>query len=193
MTTFANLLFGNDEAARADLETALREKMTHPALGLPGVPAQIADGIVTFLTMPLGNLAVAAYDHHQRIEEARRNSAKSPGVPEVVKLAEHKIKSKLESTVDLEIYGVSQTVLRFELASEITVESLTAVVESGRVTDLTPGAATGQVTLSTAGIELARAHTQPVELAVPKETRIVVDLTALGEPVGTVKATARRQ
>jgi hypothetical protein len=30
---------------------------------------------------------------------------------------------------------------------------------------------------------LAKAETQPVDLAVPKEATIVIDLTAMGEPI----------
>jgi hypothetical protein len=133
--------------------------------------------------MPISNLAVSAYQKHRRIEAAIRETARSPGTPQVVQLMEHTIRSKLEPTVDIEVNGVTKTLLRLELAAEISVEAVTAVVQSGQVVDIAPGSATAKLTLSAAGVELAKAETQPVELAVPKEATIVIDLTAMGEPI----------
>jgi hypothetical protein len=96
---------------------------------------------------------------------------------------EHTIRSKLKPTVDIEVNGVTKTLLRLELATKISVEAVTAVVESGQVVDIAPGSATAKLTLSAGGVKLAKAGTQPVELAVPKWSRVVVDLAAMGEPI----------
>ena len=184
MTTLAALLYRDDRTAQADLEAALdNHGLMKSALAWPGVLPQIAEGILAFLEMPISNLAVSAYQKHRHIEAARRETARSPGTPQVVQLMEHTIRSKLEPTVDIEVNGVTKTLLRLELAAEISVEAVTAVVQSGQVVDIAPGSATAKVTLSAAGVELAKAETQPVELAVPKEATIVIDLTAIGEPI----------
>lgn len=184
MTTLAALLYPDDRTAQANLEAALRDhELMQPVASWPGVLPQIAEGILAFLEMPIGNLAVSAYLKHRHIEAAIRETARSPGTPQVVQLMEHTIRSKLEPTVDIEVNGVTKTLLRLELAAEISVEAVTAVVQSGQVVDIAPGSATAKLTLSAAGVELAKAETQPVELAVPKEARIVIDLTAMGEPI----------
>ncbi len=184
MTTLAALLYRDDRTAQANLEAALRDhELMQPALAWPGALPQIAEGILAFLEMPIGNVAVSAYLKHRLIEAAIRETARSPGTPQVVQLMEHTIRSKLEPTVDIEVNGVTKTLLRLELAAEISVEAVTAVVQSGQVVDIAPGSATAKLTLSAAGVELAKAETQPVELAVPKEARIVIDLTARGEPI----------
>lgn len=184
MTTLAGLLYPDAQNAPADLEAALRSHdLLQPALAWPGVPGQVSKGILEFLEMPIGNLGVSAYQKHRRIKAAMRETAKSPGMPRVVKLMEHTIESKFEPTVDIEVEGVTKTLLRLELKARITVEAVTAVVESGQVVDITPGSASADLTLSAAGVELAKAKTQPVDLALPKEARIVIDLTATGEPI----------
>ncbi len=184
MTTLAALLYRDDRTAQTDLEAALRNHELMPSVvAWPGVLPRIAEGILAFLEMPISNLAVSAYQKHRHIEAARRETARSPGTTQVVQLMEHTIRSKLEPTVDIEVNGVTNTLLRLELAAEISVEAVTAVVQSGQVVDIAPGSATAKLTLSAAGVELAKAETQPVELAVPKEATIVIDLTAMGEPI----------
>ena len=184
MTTLAGLLYPDAENAEEDLEAALDgHDLLGPALAWPGVPGQVSEGILAFLQMPIGNLGVAAYQKHRQIKEAMSETATSPGTPRVVKLMEHTIQSKLEPTVDIEVEGVTKTLLRLELKARITVEAVTAIVESGHVVDITPGEATADVTLSASGVELAKAKSRPVDLAVPKEARIVIDLTVAGEPI----------
>ena len=184
MTTLAALLYRDDRTAQADLEAALdNHGLMKSVVAWPGVLPQIAEGILAFLEMPISNLAVSAYQKHRHIEAARRETARSPGTPQVVQLMEHTIRSKLEPTVDIEVNGITKTLLRLELAAEISVEAVTAVVQSGQVVDIAPGSATAKLTLSAAGVELAKAETQPVDLAVPKEATIVIDLTAMGEPI----------
>ena len=184
MTTLAALLYRDDRTAQGDLEAALDNHELMPSVvAWPGVLPRIAEGILAFLEMPISNLAVSAYQKHRHIEAAIRETARSPGTRQVVQLMEHTIRSKLEPTVDIEVNGVTKTLLRLELAAEISVEAVTAVVQSGQVVDIAPGSATAKLTLSAAGVELAKAETQPVELAVPKEATIVIDLTAMGEPI----------
>ena len=185
MTTLASLLYRNETTAHGDLEAALRShKMMQIALvAWPGVLAQVTEGILAFLEMPIGNLAAAAYQKHRLVETAIRETATSPGIPQVVQLMKHTIRSKLEPTIDIDFNGVTETLLRLELSTEISVDSVTAVVRSGQVVKIAPGSATAKLTLSAGGVELAKAQTQPVDLAVPKEARVVVDLTAMGEPI----------
>ena len=185
MTTLASLLYRNETSAPGDLEAALHShKLMQTALvAWPGVLPQITEGILAFLEMPISNLATAAYQKYRLIETAIRETTRSPGTPQVVQLMKHTIRSKLEPTIDIDFNGVTETLLRLELSTEISVDSVTAVVQSGQVIKIAPGAATAKLTLGVGGVELAKAETQPVELAVPKEARVVVDLTAMGEPI----------
>lgn len=184
MMSLAYLLYPDARTAPADLEAALRDnKLLEPVLAWPGVSQEIAGGILAFLEMPIGNLAVSAYQKYRRIEVAKRETAKSPGLRQVVELMEHTIRNKLEPTVDIEVEGLTKRLLRLELQATISVEAVIAVVESGQLRDIRPGSATAEVTLGAGGIELAKARSQPVDLAVPKEARIVIDLTAAGEPI----------
>jgi hypothetical protein len=183
MTTLSELLYPEESVGRIELEENLRN---HPALqsakAWPGVVALVAKDILTYLDVPIGSLAVSAYQKHERMEQAKRETAKSPGSRQVVQLMEHKITNNLQPRIEMDIKGVTQTLLDLELVTELSVESATAVVESGRLVDIAPGSATASVTLSAGGIELAKAETQPVDLALPKEAKTVIDLTALDEP-----------
>ena len=185
MTTLASLLYRNETSAHEDLEAALRSHnlMKIALAAWPGVLPQITEGILAFLEMPISSLATASYQKYRLVETAIRETARSPGTPQVVALMKHTIRSKLEPTIDLDFNGVTETLLRLELAAEISVDSVTAVVQSGHVVKITPGSATAKLTLSAGGVELAKADIQPVDLAVPKEATVVVDLTAMGEPI----------
>jgi len=183
MTTLAGLLYPDAQDAQADLEAALRSNdLLRPALAWPGVAGQVTKGILEFLQMPIGSLGVAAYQQHPRVQAAMRETATSAETPRVVKLMEHTIESKLEPTVDVEVSGVTKTLLRLQLKARITVEAVTVIVESGQVADITPGLASAELTLSAFDIELANATAQTVDLAVPKEATIAIDVAATGEP-----------
>jgi hypothetical protein len=181
MTTLAELLYADESAGRLDLEEKLRD---HPAFQsvkrMPGVLALIAKDILAYLDLPIGSLAASAYEKHERMERAKRETAQPPGSRQVVQLMEHKITNELKPRIEIEVKGVTQTLLDLELATELSVESATAVVEAGRLVDIAPGSAKASVTLSAAGVELAKAETRPVDLALAKKA--VIDLTALDEP-----------
>lgn len=183
MKTITSLLYADETAGRLDLENRLRElPALQTVLMWPGILTAITTDILEFLRMPVGDLAISAYQRFKRIEDAKQETAKSLGRT-VVQLMDHEIENKIEPRIEVEINGVVQTLLELELAAKLSVESVTAVVEAGRLVDIAPGSATASVTLSAAGLELAKAETQPVDLSVPEEARIVVDLTAVGEPI----------
>lgn len=183
MTTLAELLYSDESRGRLDLEEKLR---SHPAFqsvkAMPGVVALIAKDILAYLDVPIGSLAASAYEKHERMERAKRETAQAPGSRQVVQLMEHKITNELKPRIEMEVKGVTQTLLGLELATELSVESATAVVESGRLVDIAPGSAKVSVTLSAGGVELAKAETQPVDLGVAKEAKVVIDITAHDEP-----------
>lgn len=183
MNTITSLLYPDEPAGRLALENELREL---PAMQLvliwPGILAAITADILEFLRMPIGDFSISAYERYRRIADAKRETAESGG-RQVVQLMDHEIGHKMEPKVEVEINGVPQTLINFELEVSLSVESVTAIVESGRLVDIAPGSATGSVSLSAAGISLAKAETQPVDLAVPDEARVMIDLTAMGEPI----------
>lgn len=183
MKTITSLLFADEAAGRSQLESKLG---TLPAaqtvLAWPGVLAAMASDILAFFRIPVGDFAASAYQKYDLIEDARRETAESLG-RQVVELMSHEIDHKIEPEVEIELNGVRQTLFNLELKVKLAVESVTAVVDSGRMTDIAPGSATASLSLSAGGVELAKAETQPVDLALPDKTRVVVDVTAMGEPI----------
>jgi hypothetical protein len=179
MNTIAELLYADEPGGRQRLEKAIRKhRLIESRLMWPAVLTLIAEGILAFLDMPAAHLAASAYEKHRRIEVAKRETAEPPGTRQVVQLMKHTINSRLEPKVEIEINGVPKTLLRLAL-----IESVTAIVQSGHLVDITPGSATAEATLSASGITLAKAKPRPIDLAVPAKGRIVVDLTVLGEPI----------
>jgi hypothetical protein len=184
MNTIAELLYADEPGGRQRLEKAIRKhRLIESRLMWPAVLTLIAEGIMAFLDMPAAHLAASAYEKHRRIEVAKRETAGPPGTRQVVQLMKHTIHSRLEPKVEIEINGVPKTLLRLALMTELTIESVTAIVQSGHLVDITPGSATAEATLSASGITLAKAKPRPIDLAVPAKGRIVVDLTVLGEPI----------
>lgn len=183
MNTITSLLYPDEPAGRHALENALREVPAMQALLVwPGILAAVTTDILEFLRMPIGDLSVSAYQRYKRIADARRETAESGG-RQVVQLMDHEIEHKMQPKVEIEINGSPQELINLELEVSLSVESVTAIVESGRLVDIAPGTATAAVSLSAAGFALAKAETQPVDLAVPDETRVMIDLTAMGEPI----------
>lgn len=183
MNTITSLLYPDEPAGRLALENALREVPAMQALLVwPGILAAVTTDILEFLRMPIGDLSVSAYQRYKRIADARRETAESGG-RQVVQLMDHEIEHKMQPKVEIEINGSPQELINLEVEVSLSVESVTAIVESGRLVDIAPGTATAAVSLSAAGFALAKAETQPVDLAVPDETRAMIDLTAMGEPV----------
>jgi len=183
MNTITSLLYPDESAGRLALENELREVPTMQAVLIwPGILAAITGDILEFLRMPVGDLSMSAYERYQRIADAKRETAESRG-RQVVQLMDHEIGHKMEPKVEIEVNGVPQTLINLELEVSLSVESVTAIVEAGRLVDLAPGSATATASLSAAGIPLAKAETQPVDLAVPDGARVTIDLTAMGEPI----------
>ncbi len=192
MTTLAALLYRNVKDAGADLEAKLRDhNLLKAVAAIPGAVGDVAEVVLTFLDTPIGNLAIQAHQKHRLIEQAKRQTARAPGSRQVVKLHKHTVKHKQKPKVEMEINGLTTTVLELELEAVLSIETLEATVDSGHVVDLTPGEATAEVTLSAGGIELARAETRPVDLSLPEEATIVIDLTAMGEPIELPGPTAQ--
>jgi hypothetical protein len=183
MNTITSLLYPDEPAGRLELENKLRELPAMRAVIVwPGILAAITADILEFLRMPVGDFAVSAYQKYQRVADAKRETAESRG-RQVVQLMDHQIDHKMEPKVEIEINGIQQTLFNLELKIELSVESVTAIVEAGRLIDLAPGAATGSVSLSAAGVPLAKAESRPVDLAVPDHAKVLIDLTAMGEPI----------
>lgn len=183
MNTITSLLYPNEATERLELESQLRElPAIQSVLAWPGVLAVIASDILEYLRMPIGDFAASAYQKYKSIDDAKRETAKSLG-RQVVQLMDHQIDHMVKPEVEIEVNGVRQTLIDLELLVELKVESVTAVVEAGQLVDVAPGSATASLRLSAGGVELAKAETQPVDLAQPHEATFVVDLTAMGEPI----------
>lgn len=184
MTTLTELLYHDRPAAASKLRADLVDRDLLPGVARgPGTVGEVVDAIVSWLEMPLADLAVTAYLRHRLIEAAKRNTSRAPGTREVVRLLKHTIHVKQEASVEVEIGAKTVTVVRLEVTAEITVDAVTAVVEAGHIKEIAPGEARGSVTLKAGGVELAAVRSRPVDLTVPDQAKIVIDLTGIGEPI----------
>lgn len=183
MKTITSLLYPDESAGHLELEEKLGELPAMRAVVVwPGILAAITTDILEFLKMPVGDFAISAYQKHKRIAEAKRETAETLG-RQVVQLMEHEIEHEIQPRVEIEINGVRKTLFNLELKVRLSVETVTAIVESGRLVDIATGAAHASVNLSAAGLPLAKAETRPVDLVVPDEARVLIDLTVMGEPI----------
>ncbi len=82
----------------------------------------------------------------------------------MVTLAEHSIKSKQSPTVDVEVGGVSTTVLELDLETEIELASVELVIEGGEIVDAVSGGAMAKVTLEASGVTIIERDYRPADL-----------------------------
>lgn len=178
MTNLATMLYPDERTARVGLAAALeRSQLMRKSALAEGVASQVTEGMLALLRMPVGNLALAAYQKHSMVESARQETLQTPGSRQVVQLLKHTIKTRQEPTIDLVVNGITKTLARLTLEAEISVEAVTVAVEAGRIVETTPRQAEASLVLSAGKVELARAQMQPVDLGYPREANVVVDLT----------------
>ncbi len=173
MTTVASVLFGGPEAGRESLDAGLGPAgLDLGRFRLSGVaidPTQVSVALLRLLDMSLGNVAMEAWHKYAEVARAKRRTAAEPGSRQVVELGEHTVTSIHTPTVHATLGAAAITLLRLKLEMEITVSSLTLLVEHGRVVDSRPGRARASLTLSGEGTTLVKKEFQPVDLGRPVE------------------------
>jgi hypothetical protein len=167
MTTICELL-GLDAAKRRRQLTTSVERAIARVPGLvagPAVALQAYGAITGLLRVPVGTLALVAWDRHQRVLAACRSTADVPGAREVVALREHTITTTRRVDVELDVAGATRRLLELVLTVRIEVAAVELVVEEGRVSEARPGTARASAVLTADGFELARQTLRPVTLA----------------------------
>ena len=168
MTTLAALLYGDDAQATHSLTSqapSLLAMSRASALGVVLPPVEIATAISKLLAMPVGNVALVAWDQQRRVRAARQQTRRHPGSREVVRLLEHTVTSKQNPTIDVEAGPVRGTLLTLTLQVEVAIGATDLVIEHGRVVEVHTGAATASAELSAGSTVLARRALVVVDLA----------------------------
>lgn len=183
--TLTDILYADRGEATARLHTAFADRdLPGWAAASPGFATRAAGAVLALLDMPIGNFVFAAYRKHRLVEAARAASLET-GVPQVVQLLEHTIRSCQQPEVEMEVNGVAETLLTLDLVAEVKIEVVTLVVSEGRIVDTAPGKAIASVAVSLGDTELARAEAEPIDLGKPRELSDVDLVTIDGAAVYT--------
>lgn len=159
MTTISDLLFDAHADAAAELAAAIARtpqvlsRLSVAGLSIPGL--DVANAITTLLELPISNIAVKGWKEHQNIIEAKQRTAASPDSREVVRLLEHRIRSKTEPLIEAEVNGIDYPLLRLTLEVELRLSTADVIVQGGEVTDIRVGSSTAKATLSASKVVLA--------------------------------------
>jgi hypothetical protein len=102
------------------------------AEGFDLVP-QVATALASFLSMPVSNVVLWAWDQHQAVQGACRQTNGRPGATARVVVKEHTLKSVQRPTIYLEGPGPKQPILDVELSLTLNIQSVVIDVEEGRV------------------------------------------------------------
>lgn len=186
MTTLADLLFEPQADAAAELAAALERTTTAAGrLSVAGIAipeAEVANAVTTLLQLPIGNIAVKSWNDHRSISQAKERTAQNPTVREVIRLLEHRIKTKQEPEIVAELNGATVRLLTLTVEVEMRVSSADVVVERGRVVEVRPGSAVAKATLSTSKVQLAEKEFRQVDLRQEIEDVDLEWLAALPPP-----------
>ena len=165
MTTLAALLYGNDEQAMNKLTEQAPALLATSRASLRGVdiqPFQIAMAISCLLTMPVGNLALVAWEQERSVRAAGEHTLQYPGSRQVVRLLEHTVSSTQNPTIDVDAGPVRATLLTLTLQVDLSISATDLVIEQGRVAEMRAGPTTAWASLSAGSALLARS--KPVEV-----------------------------
>ncbi|MFC5379249.1 hypothetical protein [Aquipuribacter nitratireducens] len=169
MTTVTHLLGVDTDDGAAALSRGLAAALRAvPDLGVDGLRLPVddlVDVVRELLSVPVGNLAVRAWQGERAVVAARRRTLEHPGERVVVELFHHTVTSTQEPTVDLSVEGLGRRpVLRLTLEVTLDVDALLVTVSGGRVERLSPGRASATAELSVSGATLLRRHVDVVGL-----------------------------
>lgn len=173
MTTVTQLLFGTVEQGIKTLD-ARAGPLTAMLRGAPGVavaPADVATAITDLLDVPLGNLALAAWDQQRRVRAALDETRRQPGSRQVVRLLEHTISSTQHPTLDVESGPVRARLLSLTLDVAIAINATELVIEGGRVVEVRAGAASASASLSAGHVTLAQRQLSDIDLGFHRALR----------------------
>ena len=176
---------GDGVAEGAQQETGADTLGAHLERLPPALRAAAAEQIVTLVARVLDRRLVdllgSGWRKWEQLAEAGRRTLHDPGEVEIVELVDHEIASIQRPHVDITFDGRKVAEVGAEAAVEITLHSVTAVVEEGRLSALRSGRADVDARLSIEGALVAEASRQ-VDLSIE---------IALGDGIPLVEAAER--
>jgi hypothetical protein len=170
MTSLSTMLFDNATDGQARLDRLLGPQgLDIGRLTVAGgaiEPPQVSGSLLDLLDMPIGNLAVHAWNSVEQVERAKKRTLEAPGSREVIRLGKHSITSRQSPTVEASLAGSTITVLRLTIEVRIQVSGVRLAIESGRLVNITSGEAQASATVSADGATLFHRDTRPIDLDV---------------------------
>jgi hypothetical protein len=130
-----------------------------------------AGALAELLDMPVGNLAVGAWQKHRRVRAACEQTRRRPRSRQIVRLMAHTVTARQEPTVELTISGTTHRLLVLVLEVKIQVSGVHVVVERGHIAAVRPGTASASATLSAAKVRLAHGSIPTIDLQQLRPTR----------------------
>ena len=115
--------------------------------------------------MPVGNIAAKGWVKHRKVQRAIEVTAASPSEKQVVRIAEHSIKSKQSPTVEATAGGLTKTLLKLDLEVELEIASVELVIIGGEIQDAKNGGSLAKAKLSASGLTLAEQELKPADLS----------------------------
>jgi hypothetical protein len=159
MTTIASLLFGDGPSRQQAITSALNPiagrlaQIQIKGLSVPTV--DVTNALAALLEMPVGNLALQGWQHHNSVEQACDRTRNDPASREVIHLMPHKISSTQRPVIEAAVEQFAIPVLELTLRAELEVSSADIEVSHGQVTQARPGSGSGHLTLDAGGVTLA--------------------------------------
>ena len=119
--------------------------------------AAVANGV---LALDLGDLVIAGWRKQGQLAAAAERTAATPGTPELVELAPHRVSSVHHPYVELLVNDVRVTTVNFELDLQFEIKALVATVRDGHLVSLHSGDCDLSATLTAENIRLASRRQQ---------------------------------
>ena len=174
MMTLASLLYGDDQQAATRLSaqapTLLTDRRT-AGLGVVVPPTDVAAAIADLLTMPVGNLALVAWQRQHAVRAACETTRAQPGSRRVLRLLEHTVRSEQHPSIDVEAGPLHAPLLSLTLRVEMSITAVQLVIEEGGIVGVYPGPASASATLSAGDVVLARRQVTAIDLSVDHSRR----------------------
>ena len=162
MTTINDVLFGG----RANARQQLTERLA-PVGELRTDLAPVAhacDALTALFDMPVGNVLLDAWYGNRLVRAACARTLATPGLTEEMRLLTTTVTCAYHPEIDLEAAGRRIVLVTFDLALELTLDSLVLEVAGGTVRAVGPGIGAINGTLKAGRVEIAERHTGKVRI-----------------------------
>lgn len=154
MTTVSDLLFDNPADG---VPTLTQELESANVLTGDLVPAgDSAAAILDLLDTPVGNLIASAWAKFAAVQKACAETRAKPGSRQQVRAGHQSIQSTQHPRLEVEVDNRSIPLLTLDLIVSLTMDAVVVTVAAGRVVTVALGDATGEITLKSGDVTLAK-------------------------------------